>query len=684
MSKFGFDTSDFKLRLVTQQSVQDTPQITDNVMDHALRYADLGWYVIPVRADKKPVEGYGLNSATRDPAVIRKIWTEHPKANVAIACERSGIVVLDIDPRNGGNETLARLEAEHGIIYSAVVSKTQGGGEHRVFKAEPNIAYPGTLGAGLDLKYRGYILVEPSQGESGSYHWQSGKNPTQGSLPTEAPDLMKARREPTASLSVASHPGSVIVAPEVYADLARALTAIPPDSEYSTWFKVLQGMSRLADKAQAYEITRAWSMQSRKSGHTEESFRDKWRTCMHEDYTVAYQSIFFLADSINRSWRDTPEKPDPNAGLLPDMYSLDDFDLNNLPPIKFIIPDWLPAGKLTLFSGHGGSGKSSVMLQLGALLASGGQHVLGHQLPEEPYRVLFVSGEDEPVVNMTRMRGILRLRPNLDVDQVANNFKFMNVAGCRTTTLVDFDSRTGKHSYTTLYKHLQSKCEEFKPDLIITDNNSILFGGNEIDRNQIQTYIHCIQSIYPPAAVVALHHVDKASVGREDGDGWSGSTQWHNAARARWTLSLISEEMTLYLRKSNYGHDGWRGSVHYDELARAHKMGEFSRLSREEEAVIRTERKEQVKANVQAEKENEDRVAVIGAINNLDGRYPSAYGALQSLGGRYEAYKKVLTKLIDSGEVLEAALPAGVKVESNRQKTYLLLRDKDEDERYKI
>jgi hypothetical protein len=298
--------------------------------------------------------------------------------------------------------------------------------------------------------------------------------------------------------------------------------------------------------------------------------------------------------------------------------------------------------------------------------------------------VLFVSGEDEPVVNMTRLRGILKLRPNLDVDQIANNFKFMNVAGCRTTTLVDFDSRTGKHSYTSLYKHLQLKCSEFKPDLIITDNNSILFGGNEIDRNQIQTYIHCVQTIYPTAAVVALHHVDKASVGREDGDGWSGSTQWHNAARARWTLSLINEEMTLYLRKSNYGHDGWRGSVHYDEVARAHKMGGFNRMSREEETVIRTERKEQVRASVQAEKDSDDRLAVISAIANMDGRYPSAYGMLQSLKGRYESYKKALTKLIDNGEVLEAALPAGVKGESNRQKTYLLLRDKDENERYRI
>jgi hypothetical protein len=686
MSKFGFDVAQVKLTLVTEQTPALHPELTDTPLDHALRYADLGWYVIPVRVDKIPIDGYGLNSATKDPAVIRKIWGANPAAGIAIACEKSGLVVLDIDPRNGGHESLARLEAEHGMIHAAAVSLTQGGGEHRVFRSEPGVNYPGTIGAGLDVKYRGYILVEPSRGVDGTYRWQAGKNPIQGQLPQAAhPALKGAPRDYSVDVTRTA-PGSQVVAPQVYADLRAALNAIPPDLSYTDgWFKVLQGLSRLSDTGAAYEMAREWSLLSDKPGHTLSAFNDKWRSCMREHFDVNYQTVFYLADEYDseRNWRNSPEPVD-EPSELPALYGLNDFDLDNLPPIKFVIPDWLPAGKLTLFSGHGGSGKSSVMLQLGVLLSAGGQHALGHRLPDEPQRVLFVSGEDEPVVNMTRLRGILRLRPGLNRIAVDENLKFMNVAGCRATTLVDFDPRTGKHTYTALYKHLHACCAEFKPDVIITDNNSILFGGNEIDRNQIQTYIHCIQNIYPPAAVVALHHVDKASLGREDGDGWSGSTQWHNAARARWTLSILNDEMTLFLRKSNYGLDGWRGPVEYDEGARAHKLGEFSRKTREQEAAERTERKDNAKANATAEREQEDRVAVMGAISNMRDRYPSAYAALQSLGGRYDAYKKVLTKLIDQGEVMEAALPEGVKGESNRQKTYLLLRDKDHTERYKI
>jgi len=684
MSKFGFDVSEVKLSLVTPKSLEHTPEIADTLLDYALRYADLGWYVIPVRRDKKPVDGYGLNSATKDPAVIRNIWAQHPNAGIAIACEKSGLVVLDIDPRNGGRESLAQLEAEYGVIYSAIASVTQSGGEHRVFKAEPGATYPGTLGAGLDVKHRGYILVEPSQGESGLYKWQGGKNPLQGALPIDSPAVIHTRAETSNDSVVKIRPGSVIESEQVYKDLTRALKHIPPETSYHDgWFKIMQGLTRLSDKEKAYSIAREWSLGSTKDNHTAAAFDSKWRSLMREDAEVSHRTVFYLADSHSKSWRDEQLEEAPSS-ILPEVYSIADFDLNNLPPIKFIVPDWLPAGKLTLFSGHGGSGKSSVMLQLGALLSTGGQHALGHQLQAEPYRVLFVSGEDEPVVNMTRLRGILRARPTLSHSNIAENLKFMNVAGCRTTTLVDFDSRTGKHSYSSLYKHLKEQCELFKPDVIITDNNSILFGGNEIDRNQIQTYIHCVQNIYPTAAVVALHHVDKASVGREDGDGWSGSTQWHNAARARWTLSTINGEMTLYLRKSNYGHEGWRGSVNYDEQARSHKMGEFTRLTRDQETSMRTEHKEQAKLTAQAEREQADRVAILSALANAEGRYPSAYALLTSLGGRYEAYKKTLTLLIDDGSVMEAALPADVKGESNRQKTYLVRRDRDTDERYKI
>jgi hypothetical protein len=68
----------------------------------ALHYASLGWYVLPVDKHKKPIASLGLHSATNNAKTIEAIWGEYPDAGVAIACEKSGLVVVDVDPRNGG------------------------------------------------------------------------------------------------------------------------------------------------------------------------------------------------------------------------------------------------------------------------------------------------------------------------------------------------------------------------------------------------------------------------------------------------------------------------------------------------------------------------------------------------------------------------------------------------------
>ena len=86
----------------------------------ALEYAPLGLHVVPMhtiedghcsceavsdcpRPGKHPITRHGVNDATTDHEQIDKWWTEHPDANIGIATgQASGILVLDIDPRNGG------------------------------------------------------------------------------------------------------------------------------------------------------------------------------------------------------------------------------------------------------------------------------------------------------------------------------------------------------------------------------------------------------------------------------------------------------------------------------------------------------------------------------------------------------------------------------------------------------
>jgi hypothetical protein len=528
MSKFGFDVEAVRLTLVTPTSVVEHPEIADTTLDYALRYADLGWYVIPVRPDKKPVDGYGLNSATKDPAVIRNIWAQHPQAGIAIACERSGLVVLDIDPRNGGRETLARLEAERGVIYSAIASVTQSGGEHRVFKAEPGATYPGTLGPGLDVKHRGYILAEPSRGESGAYAWQGDKNPLKGALPTDAPGLMYGAPRPASELTTTTKPGSVVVAPEVYSEIRAALTAIPPDSEYATWFKVLQGLSRLSDREQAYQIALGWSTRSGKTGHTEAALKDKWRTCMRENYTVNYTSIFFIADSNGRDWRNTPAAALATQSTHPLSFTLAvGSGAGKVTTLEYVFDRFMSTG-INIVAGAPGVGKTTLIIPLALATA--------HLCPT-----------DHPMRPTVRRNVIIITESVTQVQRVIYSLAQWGFTGMSHS---DFDERVRLISAQRLDPKLVAEvaCEystwtypNKKTDgsyhnalpLVVFDTaNSVLELENENDNSEVGRAMAHMKQQFGRFPVIIVAHTSKA-LGRTETDGlstrgasaWTGDTQ---------------------------------------------------------------------------------------------------------------------------------------------------------------
>ncbi|MBU1948082.1 MAG: DUF3987 domain-containing protein [Candidatus Eisenbacteria bacterium] len=166
----------------------------------ALWYAKQGWPVLPLhtprtgscscRKDdcqsqgKHPRTQRGLKDATTEEGAIRSWWTRWPDANVAVLTgTESGLIVLDVDPRNGGDESLANLEDEFGRLPATVESRTGGGGRHYFFNHPrvPIRCSSGKLGPGLDLKSDGgYIVVPPSvHGSGNTYQWRDSSKPNQ-------------------------------------------------------------------------------------------------------------------------------------------------------------------------------------------------------------------------------------------------------------------------------------------------------------------------------------------------------------------------------------------------------------------------------------------------------------------------------------------------------------------------
>jgi hypothetical protein len=127
----------------------------------------------------------GFKNASKDPEKV-KHWAGGPY-NIATATGAiSGIVVIDVDDRHGGADSLAALEAKHGPLPSTWRSFTGGGGEHRFFRHPRRFlgCSEAKLAPGIDVRADGgYAIVPPSRHISGqAYAWDVDHHPEHTTL----------------------------------------------------------------------------------------------------------------------------------------------------------------------------------------------------------------------------------------------------------------------------------------------------------------------------------------------------------------------------------------------------------------------------------------------------------------------------------------------------------------------
>lgn len=176
----------------------------------ALAACSRGWSVVPLHSidrrrcscrtpgcpapGKHPRVGWELRMhEAAGPDQLESWWRRWPRSNLGVVTGAvSGLVVIDIDPRHGGDVTLAELEAFHGTVPPTVEALTGGGGRHLYFR-HPGLEVPSRpLAQGLDVKGDGGLVVAPpSVHRSGrTYRWKTGRAPGQVSLTDVPPWLL--------------------------------------------------------------------------------------------------------------------------------------------------------------------------------------------------------------------------------------------------------------------------------------------------------------------------------------------------------------------------------------------------------------------------------------------------------------------------------------------------------------
>jgi putative DNA primase/helicase len=204
--------------------MEEVDSATGRLKNAALWYANNGWKVLPVHGivngrctcgrshseskdiGKHPAINSWHTEATSDPDKIADWWDQNPDYNIGVFARESGFLVIDIDPRNGGDESFLKLEAlASGALPKTVEAVTgvysvngkSARGRHLIYKCNPGEKFIGNFKKagldGIDVKYNGYILVDPSRHFSGvNYYWKKGHAPWELGEPAQAPDELLA------------------------------------------------------------------------------------------------------------------------------------------------------------------------------------------------------------------------------------------------------------------------------------------------------------------------------------------------------------------------------------------------------------------------------------------------------------------------------------------------------------
>lgn len=532
-------------------------------------YAEHGWSLCALEPNSKRATEPGWPTARVAKSVAKRAL-QGKLAGAGLLHGLSGTCAVDIDDLAGAATWLAERGVDvHKLLDDPLSVRIHSGRENRaklLYRVPAGMQLRTHQVAGMALELRCGTAhqdvlppsIHPDTGRP--YEWIYGE-PLAGSwerLPELPAELLAVwqglEREPAAS---APPPRCVDVGL-----LRLHLTAVRKAArdDYEDWLRVGMALHHETDGgAEGLELWDEWSAVSHKyAGHDDLAHRWEGFGQRTGGPRATLSTLESMADPSDPECEAARQEANAQeCGFDATVAPFTAFDVCDLRALRAhrqlsaeAPPAWwwrgyMPPGQVTLLGGHGGAGKSTLGLLLAAA-ATLGQPCLGQ--PTRPARVVFYSGEDPADVVEERLERITACM-GWDFDAVAERLLVLD-ATVKDPAL--FREQRDRASFsmralpTATFGELRRFVELHQADLLVIDNASDAFDGDENARAQVRTFIRGLASLVRPrgGAVLLFAHVDKlaARLKGNAGDNYSGSTAWHNSVRSRLFLMDTTDE----------------------------------------------------------------------------------------------------------------------------------------------
>lgn len=243
----------------------------------------------------------------------------------------AGYLVLDVDPRNGGSQSLVQLlDLVPEIAGAGMIVETgrRDGGKHYYFKAPEGVALVTHLKGfdGIDAKSNGYVIGPGSYHASGNtYRIVHGSPDDIDYAPAALVDML---RKP--EYHRAAHEGGFMDI--THADLADMVSHIDPDCDHEDWVRV--GMAcHDASQGTAFDVWDAWSARGAKYPSSD-ALSIRWHSFGKSSLPVTIGTLIHLAQA--NGWVQSVTFTSDDAALTVDVDPLDTSSVDLLRPPGFV------------------------------------------------------------------------------------------------------------------------------------------------------------------------------------------------------------------------------------------------------------------------------------------------------------------------------------------------------------